>query len=188
MPQADILSFHPTMLVLPVFFLGGYFFFATYWAPRIMLTFKARAWLTRFQVLPVGFLSSAEGWPEIFLMFIQFGGLLYFISTLSLVVASSADQKLQPLTYQPPRVASFEGVGGPSGGEFFSPLGDPPGRVSLSSRGGGVNPPGRSSSWGVWFLRSWQTISSSGGSPSGATSPGGSKVEFPRGVPTWLIF
>jgi len=119
MPQADILSFHPTMLVLPVFFLGGYFFFATYWAPRIMLTLKARAWLTGFRALPVGFLSPGEGWPEIFLMFIQFGGLLYFISTLSLVTTPPADQKLQPLTYQPPRVASFEGVGGLPVENFF---------------------------------------------------------------------
>lgn len=81
MPQADILGFGPTLLVLPGLFLGGYFFFATTWAPRIMLTLRARAWVLSGLA---GVFPSA-GWPELTLMFIQFGALLWFVSRLTLV-------------------------------------------------------------------------------------------------------
>lgn len=126
MPQADILSFHPTMLFLPLCFLGGYFFFVTQWVPRILLTLKARAWLTQFEtrttttaVFLVGtdFFPST-GWPELFLMFIQFGGLLYFVSGLTLVVHPD-DQGLQPLRYTPPATPTFDLVGGLPVENFF---------------------------------------------------------------------
>lgn len=81
-PQGDILSFHPTLLLLPVGFITGYYFFSTYWVPRILLTLKARHWVTQFQVLPVGFLLPGGEWPEIFLMFVQFGGLVLLVSQL----------------------------------------------------------------------------------------------------------
>ena len=65
--------------------MGGYFFFSTYWVPRIILTLKARNWVTQFQALPVGFLLSDNTWPEIFLMFVQFTGLALVVSQLSII-------------------------------------------------------------------------------------------------------
>lgn len=119
-PQADILSFGPTMVILPVCFLGGYFFFVTRWVPRLLLTYKARNWLTQFRVLPLGVLTPAgEGWPEIFLLFIQFGGLLFFISLLTLVTPPGEEQRLQPFRVTPPEVSTFEVLGGLPGENFF---------------------------------------------------------------------
>lgn len=75
--------------MLPVGFIGGYYFFATYWAPRILLTLKARHWLTQFQVLPLGFLLPGDTWPETFLMFVQFTGLVLLLSQLQVVSVGS---------------------------------------------------------------------------------------------------
>ena len=108
MPQADILSFGPTLLFLPLCFLGGYFFFATCWAPRIILTLRARHWLTRWSVLAGG-LTPTEAWPELFLMFLQFGGLLFFVSSLTLVV--SPTERLTPLVVVTPSVPTPTQVG-----------------------------------------------------------------------------
>lgn len=120
MPQADVLSFGPTLLFLPVSFLGGYFFFLTYWVPRLMLTLKARAWLTGFEVrlLPLGALTPGTDWPEIFLMFLQFGGLLYFVSTLTLV-AHPPEQKIFPLRGVTSSTATFDLAGGGPAENFF---------------------------------------------------------------------
>lgn len=121
MPQADILSFHPTLLILPVGFLGGYFFFVTHWVPRIMLTLKARAWLTRYAFFPAGGVltfTPPAGWPEIFLMFLQFGGLLFFLSGLTLVV-HPPENKLQPLQWTPPGVPTLDLTGGLPVENFF---------------------------------------------------------------------
>jgi len=86
MPQADLLSFSPTLLVVPVVFLVGYTVFVTRWAPRIVLTLKARAWLTRYAAAaPLAGVTSPAGWPELTLMTIQFALLVWAVSRVSLV-------------------------------------------------------------------------------------------------------
>lgn len=78
-PQGDLLTFSPTLLFLGVTFLGGYYFFSTVWVPRLICTLKARAWLTTWSATLV---VSSEAWPEIFLMVVQFGGLLFLVWSL----------------------------------------------------------------------------------------------------------
>ena len=126
MPQADLLTFRPTLAVLPVVFLVGYFWFATHWVPRIQLTLKARHWVTAF---PLG--VSHEGWPELFLMSVQFAGLLFFLSRLTLVVPPRGG--LRPRVVPPPGGTTLALLGGARlenvlllwgahrGGLFFGP-------------------------------------------------------------------
>jgi hypothetical protein len=119
-PQADLLSFQPTLLFLPVIFLLGYFFFVTYWVPRIVLTFKARAWLTRYQKslpLLVG-VTSPEGWPEILLMVVQFAGLVWVVTRLTLVTHST-EQTLISLKWTPPTAVTYAAVGAHPVENFF---------------------------------------------------------------------
>jgi len=80
-PQGDLLAFGPTLLFLPLAFLGGYYFFATVWVPRLLCTFKARAWLTTWGVTLV---VPAESWPEIFLIVVQFAGLALVVWSVGL--------------------------------------------------------------------------------------------------------
>ena len=101
-PQGDLLTFGPTLLFLPIIFLGGYYFFSTIWVPRLLLTLKVRNWLTTVAATPL-VVNSSEGWPEIFLMFVQFGALIFLISRLSLVEASPTLVWTNP----PSRVAPF---------------------------------------------------------------------------------
>lgn len=63
-------------------FLGGYYFFSTVWVPRLLLTLKARHWVTMWAGSAVG--VASEVWPEIFLMFVQFGGLTLVVWTLGI--------------------------------------------------------------------------------------------------------
>jgi len=72
-----LLTFSPTLFFLPLAFLGGYYFFSTVWVPRLLLTFKARHWVTAWSSSAVG--VTSEVWPEIFLMFVQFGGLILVV-------------------------------------------------------------------------------------------------------------
>lgn len=117
MPQADISSFRATLLLLPIIFLVGYYFFATVWVPRLLCTLKARAWLTRVEAVawPVT-LTGGEQWPEIFLMFIQFGGLIWVISKVSLVTTLVGLPKLTSLAIIP---TGYLGVGGAPVENFF---------------------------------------------------------------------
>lgn len=118
MPQADILTFQPTLLLLPVIFLGGYTFFVTRWVPRIMLTLRARAWLTQVEATGVAALAVDAGaaWPEIFLMFVQFGGLVWVLSRLSL---GGETPGLVPLRYTPPPALTFANAGATPVENFF---------------------------------------------------------------------
>jgi hypothetical protein len=85
MPQADLLSFSPTLLVVPLVFLVGYTVFVTRWAPRIVLTLKARAWLTRYHAAALVGLTAPAGWPELTLMTIQFALLVWAVTRVTLV-------------------------------------------------------------------------------------------------------
>jgi len=117
MPQADILSFRATLLLLPVVFLVGYYFFATVWVPRLLLTFKVRSWLTRVEAVawPV-LLTGTEAWPEIFLMFVQFAGLVWILSKLTL---ANPVPKLSTLTVWAPPTVGYPTVGGAPVENFF---------------------------------------------------------------------
>lgn len=117
MPQADILSFRATLLLLPVVFLVGYYFFATVWVPRLLLTYKARSWLTRVEatVWPV-LLVGGEAWPEIFLMFVQFAGLVWILSKVTL---NSSTPGLPLLTVWVPPTVGYPTVGGTPVENFF---------------------------------------------------------------------
>jgi hypothetical protein len=88
-------------LFLPLVFLVGYFVFVTRWAPRIVLTLKARAWLTRYDraALLAGLVSS-EAWPELVLMAVQFAGLVWVVTRVALVTAPTAG--LAPLGWTAP--------------------------------------------------------------------------------------
>lgn len=116
-PQADLLSFQPTLLLLPVSFLVGYYFFVTRWVPRVLLTLRARHWVTQVRAVGAAGLATPEVWPEIFLVFVQFAGLVYFLSRLTLVV--HPDEGLTPLRYTPPAEQTFARAGGAAVENFF---------------------------------------------------------------------
>jgi hypothetical protein len=44
--------------------------------------------MTQFQALPVGFLLPGNTWPEIFLMFVQFTGLVLLVSQLEITTTN----------------------------------------------------------------------------------------------------
>lgn len=81
-------------------FLGGYYFFSTVWVPRLLLTLKARHWVTMWAAPAVG--VTSEVWPEIFLMFVQFGGLVLVVWTLGV---SAPGTGALTLVHPPVRVA-----------------------------------------------------------------------------------
>lgn len=88
MPQGDIVGFSSTLLLVPIGFLLGYYFWITVWVPRLLLTLRARHWVTTYAVgLAV---DSSRVWPETTLMFIQFVGLL----SLIVWVTSLASEKI----------------------------------------------------------------------------------------------
>lgn len=118
-PQADLLSFQPSLLFLPVVFLVGYFFFVTRWVPRILFTFKARAWLTRYHrtALLVGF-TSPEGWPELALMAVQFAGLVWVVTRVTLV--AHPEGGLAPLGWIPPPAVTLATAGSAPVENFFT--------------------------------------------------------------------
>lgn len=102
MPQADLLSFSPTLLVVPVVFLVGYAVFVTRWAPRIVLTLKARAWLTRYHALaPLAGVTAPAGWPELTLMTIQFALLVWAVSRVSLVTTDETARLTRTVPAEP---------------------------------------------------------------------------------------
>jgi len=47
MPQGDFATFPSTVLAVALSFIGGYLFFVGWWVPRVLLTFKARHWLSQ---------------------------------------------------------------------------------------------------------------------------------------------
>lgn len=118
MPQADLLSFQPTLLFLPVVFLVGYFIFVTRWVPRILLTFKARAWLIRYDraILLAG-LTTTDAWPELVLMAIQFAGLIWVTTQIALVTVST--DRLVSLGWTPPTPVTLATVGAIPTENFF---------------------------------------------------------------------
>ena len=117
MPQADILSFQPTLLFLPVSFLVGYYLFVTRWVPRLLCTLKARHWLTGVTHAGAAGLVAPVEWPEVFLVFVQFAGLVYFLSRLTLVEGGTPG--LTPLRYTPPPARTFARAGGAAVENFF---------------------------------------------------------------------
>lgn len=92
----------------------GYTAFVAVWVPRVLTTLKARAFLTRYAL--VG-LVEVNAWPEIVLLFAQFGGLVWLLSGLSLV--GQPDRGLTLLSYTPPARASFARAGGLPVENFF---------------------------------------------------------------------
>jgi hypothetical protein len=52
------------------------------WVPRLLATLKARAWLTTYAAALV--VPAEAAWPEIFLMVVQFGGLVLVVWSLGL--------------------------------------------------------------------------------------------------------
>lgn len=119
MPQSDLLSFHPTLLFLPALFLGGYAVFVTRWVPRVLLTLKARAWLTKYHKLAGALaVTPAEGWPELVLMFIQFAGLVFVLSKINLV--TTEEEKLTPLAWTPPPALTYAAAGALPVENFFT--------------------------------------------------------------------
>jgi len=117
-PQADLLSFQPTLLFLPVIFLAGYFVFVTRWVPRILLTLKARAWLTRYDraVLLAG-LTTSDAWPELVLMAIQFAGLIWVVTRVTLVTEPT--DRLVALGWTPPAPVTLATAGAAPAENFF---------------------------------------------------------------------
>ena len=106
MPQGDILGFGPTVTAVAIAFLGGYYTWATVWAPRVILTLRARHWVTAAVVV-----TPAEGWPEIFLAGIQFAGLVWVITRVVTppgVAPLGAPVRLAPVV--PTLVAPAAGV------------------------------------------------------------------------------
>jgi len=115
MPQGDFQSFSSTVFALGLFFVGGYFVFVSFWAPKILLLLKSRAWLSKFQAgtttsanksasaadkfAPHDFFATAatagltvqsagSDWSEPFLIFVQFAGLTLLLSLASLGTTS----------------------------------------------------------------------------------------------------
>ena len=76
MPQTDVLTFPAAVAVLPFVFLGGYALFVTRGVPRVLLVFRARAWLAS---------APAVGVPEFALGVVQFAGLVAVVAGLTLV-------------------------------------------------------------------------------------------------------
>jgi len=120
-----LLSFGPTLLFLPLIFLGGYYFFATVWVPRLVCTLKARAWLTTYAV---ALAVPSEVWPEIFLMFVQFGGLVLVVWSLGLPAGETSALKFNTPAVR--EVAGFTSRGeallflwSHRRGEFLTPRG-----------------------------------------------------------------
>ena len=103
MPQGDFVNFSSTAWAVGLSFVVGYFVFVGVWLPRLLLTLKARTWLTGFTtagaVTPAGvtptvgvstFLAAAavvapaDGvWPETFLFCVEFAALTLVVSTLA---------------------------------------------------------------------------------------------------------
>lgn len=82
------------------------------WVPRLLTTFKARAWLyTAGATLVV----PAEAWPEIFLMLVQFGGLVLVVWSLGLPTGGA-----NSLTFTTPEVRKVSSFTTP--GENFLSL------------------------------------------------------------------
>jgi len=50
MPQGDFSTFPSTVVSVAFTFVGGYVFFVGWWVPRLVLTFKARHWITNSSV------------------------------------------------------------------------------------------------------------------------------------------
>lgn len=149
-PQGDLLTFSPTLLFVPLTFLGGYYFFSTVWVPRLLLTLKARNWLTTWGAF---FLVSSEVWPEIFLMFVQFGGLIWVVWSLGLP-ATPGDEGLLLVSSVPTHVAGFTPGGEPlvvkwieNRGGFFTPRGVHLTRVVELVLGGGAGPTRIGKTW-----------------------------------------
>jgi hypothetical protein len=56
------------------------------WVPRLLCTLKVRAWLTTYAAALV---FPSEVWPEIFLMLVQFGGLVLVVWSVGLPTSST---------------------------------------------------------------------------------------------------
>jgi hypothetical protein len=106
------------LLFLPLVFLVGYFVFVTRWVPRILLTLKARAWLTRYdRAAALAGLAASDAWPELVLMAVQFAGLLWVVTRVALVTAPT--DGLTPLGWTPPAAVTFSAVGAAPVENFF---------------------------------------------------------------------
>jgi len=74
------------------------------WVPRLLLTLKVRNWLTT--VAGTLIVNSGEAWPEIFLMFLQFGTLVFLLSRISLVESSVSLSWIHPVVRVAPPLAT----------------------------------------------------------------------------------
>ena len=83
----------------------GYYFFSTVWVPRLLCTLKVRTWLTTYAAALV---VPSEVWPEIFLMLVQFGGLVLVVWSVGLPTGGSSG-----LTFTTPAVRPVGGFATP---------------------------------------------------------------------------
>lgn len=87
-------------MLLPALFVGGYALFVTRWVPRIMLTLKARAWLTGYTRAAAAALTVSAvdpaGWPELTLAVAQFAGLIWVVTRVTLVAAPAGHLAERP--------------------------------------------------------------------------------------------
>ena len=110
--------------------MGGYYFFATVWAPRLLTTFKARHWLTTVAAAVVT--PTAEVWPEIFLMFVQFGGLTLVVWSVGVAAPAPAALRAVDSPYRGVPLFIAPGAAPLGGWLSFRSLGVAPGAARLT--------------------------------------------------------